>query len=275
MKPEFQFTQSNLQDFIDCPRRFELRYLLQLKWPAVQTEPELEQENHMRQGQNFHRLVHQHILAQPVDQLFTQINDPDLQIWWQNYLQSDLLTRLPPFRFPEFSLAAPFEGTRILAKYDLLAIEVGSNAFIVDWKTSRRRPPRRIIQQRVQTRLYPFLLVNAGAHLNSGQPISPDQIEMMYWFTEEPEKPEHFTYDLSLYHQDHEFLAGLINEINRTLPGNFLMTPDEKLCRFCNYRSLCNRGIKPGSQADWDDEQEPASDQPLTIDFDQVAEIEF
>jgi RecB family exonuclease len=275
MKPNLQFTQSNLQDFIDCPRRFELRYLLQLKWPAVQTEPELEQENHLRQGQNFHQLVHQHLLGQPVDQLTLQISDPDLQNWWQNYLQSEPLAGLPATHYPEFILSTPFEGFRLLAKYDLLAIEAGHKAVIIDWKTSRHHPSHLTLQQRTQTRLYPFLLVKAGTHVNGGQPIQPEEVEMNYWFAAEPEKPEHFAYSSDQYQQDQEFLAGLIHEISQCKPGDFLLTPDEKLCRFCNYRSLCNRGIKPGSMVDLEDEPEPGTEQPFDLDFEQIAEIEF
>jgi hypothetical protein len=275
MKNGFQFTQSNLQDFIDCPRRFELRYLLRLKWPAVQTEPELEQENHLRQGQIFHQMVHQHILGQPVDQLSLQIDDPDLQNWWENYLQSEPLAGFSGKQYPEFTLSAPFEGFRLLAKYDVLAIEAGHKAVIIDWKTSRHHPSHHTLQQRVQTRLYPFLLVKAGAQVNGGQAIHLEEIEMIYWFAEEPEKPEHFTYSPDLYQQDQKFLAGLVHEIDQREPGNFMLTPDERLCRFCNYRSLCNRGIKPGSRVDWEDEPEPGSEQPFGLDFEQIAEIEF
>jgi len=275
MKTGFQYTQSNLQDFMDCPRRFELRYLLQLKWPAVQTEPELEQENHMRQGQNFHQLVHQHLLGQPIDQLSLQINDPDLQTWWENYLQSEPLAGLTGNHFPEFVLSAPLEGFRLLAKYDLLVVDVGHKAVIIDWKTSRHHPPHRTLQQRVQTRLYPFLLVNAGMHLNGGQSIILESVEMIYWFAEEPDRPEHFAYSADQYQQDRQFLTGIIHEINQREPGKFLLTPDEKLCRFCNYRSLCDRGIKPGSMTDWENDPESGNGQPFDLDFEQIAEIEF
>jgi hypothetical protein len=275
MKIDLKFTQSNLQDFFDCPRRFELRYLLQLKWPAVQTEPELEQENHLRQGQNFHQLVHQHLLGQPVDHLSLQINDPDLQTWWENYLRSEPTAGITGIRYPEFTLSAPFEGFRLLAKYDLLIVDEDHKAVIFDWKTSRHHPAHRTLQQRIQTRLYPFLLVKAGMNLNGGQPIHPEEVEMIYWFAEEPDKPEHFTYTVDQFQQDQEFLSGLIREINQREPGNFLLTADDKQCRFCNYRSLCDRGIKPGKNIDWEDEPWPGSERPFGLDFEQIAEIEF
>ena len=57
---DFSFNQSSLQDYLDCQRRFELRYLLRLSWPAVEIEPALENERFLRRGSIFHRLVHQH-----------------------------------------------------------------------------------------------------------------------------------------------------------------------------------------------------------------------
>ena len=40
----FIFSQSSLQYYFDCPRRFQLRYIEHLAWPAVETEPVLENE---------------------------------------------------------------------------------------------------------------------------------------------------------------------------------------------------------------------------------------
>jgi hypothetical protein len=50
-------SQSSLQDYNDCPRRFELRYLQRLAYPAIETEPALENEKHQREGEFFHRLA--------------------------------------------------------------------------------------------------------------------------------------------------------------------------------------------------------------------------
>jgi hypothetical protein len=55
--PTFTFSQSSLQAFEDCPRRFWLAYIEQLPWPAVEASPVQEHEALMRQGEHFHRLV--------------------------------------------------------------------------------------------------------------------------------------------------------------------------------------------------------------------------
>jgi hypothetical protein len=41
---DFQFSQASLQDYVDCPKRFPLCYLMKLSWPAIQAEPVSEHE---------------------------------------------------------------------------------------------------------------------------------------------------------------------------------------------------------------------------------------
>ncbi len=66
---QFAFSQSSLQDYADCPRRFQLRYLDKLIYPAAETEPALENEKHLQEGQNFHRLAQQYLLGIPTEKL--------------------------------------------------------------------------------------------------------------------------------------------------------------------------------------------------------------
>ncbi len=94
---DFQFSQANLQDYVDCRRRFQLRYLLELAWPAPAAEPADEYEAHVRDGEAFHRLIHQHQLGLPAELLTAQAEaeamveaevEPvsHLATWWQDYL---------------------------------------------------------------------------------------------------------------------------------------------------------------------------------------------
>jgi hypothetical protein len=54
---EFAFSQSSLQAYVDCERRFWLAYVEQLPWPAVEAAPIYEHEQLMRTGATFHRLI--------------------------------------------------------------------------------------------------------------------------------------------------------------------------------------------------------------------------
>src|SRR6185503_18104549 len=128
------------QDYTDCARRFKLRYLDRLSYPAVETEPTLENEKHLQEGEYFHRLVQQHLIGIPADQIAKLANTPPLQRWWGNF-QSFRQTNLASLTncLTEVTLSAPLGNYRLLAKYDLIAIE-NDKVTIYDWKTYRKRP---------------------------------------------------------------------------------------------------------------------------------------
>jgi CRISPR/Cas system-associated exonuclease Cas4 (RecB family) len=245
----FQFSQASLQDFVDCRRRFQLRYLERRPWPAVESEPMLENEHTMRQGAEFHHMIQQHLLGIPAERLSARLEQGDAQL----------------------------EEHTLLAKCDLVVVPPGGGAVIFDWKTARRKPRRAWLAARLQTRVYPYLLVRAGAHLNDGQPFSPEQVEMRYWFSDFPQEPERFPYSQEQYQADEAYLLGLAAEVARLDPAQtFALTEDERQCRFCVYRSLCDRGVEAGrwdeQETEPDVERDPAG---FDLDFDQIEEIEF
>ncbi len=263
----FQFTQGKLQDLIDCRRRFQLRYLEALAWPAPRTEPALESERRMRLGADFHRLVHQHQLGIAPERLAESIDDPELRRWWEAYLR-DGPADLPGFRRPEHVLSAPLGGHRLLAKYDLLALAPGARAAIVDWKTSRKKPSREWLAERLQTRIYRYLLVEAGSHLNGGENIAPEQVEMVYWFAEEPKAPERFTYGREEHEADRAYLLDLVENLERSGANDFPKTNDVRHCRFCPYRSYCDRGVEAGPL-------DQAEHEEFEFELEEIEEIEL
>jgi len=277
----FQFSQASLQDFVDCRRRFQLRYLLRRAWPAVEAEPVLENERTMREGELFHRMVQQQLLGIPAERLAEMAQGEDLARWWENYrAQAGTLPGLSETgdpkarRYPEVSLSTALDGFTLAAKCDLVVVTPDGRGVIMDWKTSRRRPKRSNLSSRLQTRLYPYILAQAGAHLNQNRPFQPDQVEMVYWFAEFPTQPERFPYSAGQLQADETYLRGLIAEIQRLGEADFLMTEKVELCRFCVYRSLCNRGVQAGALAESGQEVEVES-LGFDFDFEQIAEIEF
>jgi hypothetical protein len=301
LPPGFVFSQGSLQDFVDCPRRFELRYLYELAWPAIQSEPALENERFMQRGAFFHRLVHQRLLGLEAGALSALVHEDDLGRWWENFLawEATVLGEQPEAAcYPELSLWAPLGAYRLTAKLDLLVVDPAGRFTIYDWKTGLKRTPRRWLAERLQTRVYPCLLAQAGAHLNGGNPVPPDKIEMIYWFAEFPDRPERFAFSEVSFGKDEAYLAGLVEQITRMaeknpiLPtsggvkpslGAFHLTSDLQRCAYCVYRSLCERGERAGSvdeaglaAGDWDDSVGAHGMRPdVSIDFEHIAEIEF
>ena len=98
---------------------------------------------------------------------------------------------------------------------------------------------------------------------------------MIYWFTENPDDPERFAYSEQQYHQDREYLTGLIAEIESLGENEFFLTDQVERCEFCTYRSLCERGVRAGRLDQLADDYAEAGEAGFTLDFDQIAEVEF
>ena len=263
-------SQSSLQDYVDCALRFRLRYLEHLSYPAVESEPALENEKHQQEGEYFHRLVQQYLIGLPKDQVGKLANTENLRRWWERFVQAfpnrDELGNV----YPELTLSAPLGNYRLLAKYDLIAIKDGK-ATIYDWKTYRKRPRNEWLSARMQTRVYRALLVKAGAHLNNGTPFQPEDIEMIYWFSDFPNEPARFEYTSAQYQRDWDVLLKLSGEV--TSASSYPQTDDRQKCVYCTYRSYCERGIGAG---DWDEaEAEMQAEELFDVNFEQIGEIAF
>jgi CRISPR/Cas system-associated exonuclease Cas4 (RecB family) len=268
----FQLTtlsQSSLQDYMDCAQRFKLRYLDRLSYPAVETEPTLENEKHQQEGEYFHRLVQQHLIGIPAEQVARFANTPNLQRWLGNFQNSINLTGFKNL-YPEATLSAPLGNYRLLAKYDLIALR-DENVRIYDWKTYRKRPRNEWLAARMQTRVYRALLVQAGAHLNGGKPFEPEQIEMIYWFADFPEEPAHFPYTTAQFKRDWDALTKLSEEV--AAASSYPLTEDRQKCAFCTYRSYCERGVRAGDIKQAEAEME--AEELFDVNFEQIGEIAF
>lgn len=265
-------SQSSLQDYNDCQRRFELRYLQQLAYPAIETEPALENEKHQKEGEYFHRLIQQHLIGIPAEQIGKLANTENLQRWWENFLPFNQ-TGLAGLSHQqtELTLSAPLGKFRLLAKYDLVGIGNDGKVYIYDWKTYRKRPKNEWLATRWQTRIYRAMMVQAGMHLNDGRSFEPEQIEMIYWFADFPTESARFAYNSAQFKRDWDALNRLADEI--TNASSFPKTDEVAKCSYCPYRSYCNRGIKAGDGLDA--ELETEAEELFDINFEQIGEIEF
>lgn len=295
------FSAQTLQAYVDCARRFELSSLEQLKWPAVESEPLLQSERHMVDGRRFHEMVHRDVLGMSVP-VPDSGRDVDIARWWGNY-QTQRPADVAGERFAEKTLVGSIGEHTVVATCDLIVIGDGQGASgfgstdddpmgsadgsssarpasrrasgrIFDWKTWRRRHSRAWLAERLQTRIYPYLLAQAGAAIAGGESLSPDEIEMVYWYSDFPDDPEVFAYSEAQCSEDEAFLGGLVDEILARDAGQFPLTTDEKTCTFCVYRSFCDRGDVAGPLDDGDLESDEDAPPPLG-DLDDYEAIAF
>lgn len=284
---DFAFSQSNLQTYVDCPRRFWLTYVQRLPWPAVEASPVQEYEYVMRLGDAFHRAVQRAEEGIPPELIAAQLSDP-LDTWFGSYLEHrprDLPTAVVEV---EHVLTIPLrlgdEGPlfALTAKFDLLAVAPGERAIILDWKTSRNRTEPDQLRRRMQSQVYPYLVVEASARLPWG-PLAPDQVEMRYWFTAAPDDPVTLRYSAAQHTANHQLLQRLLAQIVAgETETDFPKVPDTeanraRFCAYCAYRSRCDRGVLAGDLDQVSDAEYIVHDPDpqFEISLDEVPEIAF
>lgn len=291
--PDFTFSQSSLQAYEDCPRRFWLTYVEQLPWPASAASPIYEHEQLLRLGETFHRLVERTESAMAPQEIGAGLHPP-LATWYHSYLTqrpADLPTEhvevervlISELVASEAAAASARPARRLAAKYDLIAAETGGRVVIVDWKTGQRRPDPATLRRRLQSAVYPFVLVEASANLPWG-PVRPEQVEMRYWFTAAPGQPMVFPYDAAQHAANRTRLQRLLAEAaSGHTEADYPKVPDteftrRRLCAFCIYRSRCNRGGAAGDLHDLDDPEDfSAQDLTAALSFslDELEELAF
>ena len=270
----FIFSANNLQDYLDCPRRFELKYLLKQNWPAVTSQPVLEMENRILQGNRFHLLAHQYLSGIEGEILRNSIDDPELGLWFDHF--REYIDQYLNFQFfSEFSVIMPFQGFRLMAVFDFISLTDANKIRICDWKTTSRLPKKEIYIQSIQSTLYPFLAYETRTNIfPQAAALKHQDLSMEYWFPGFPKNTISWEHSAAIHMNSRELLSSLIAEISQKEPGDFEKTSNDKRCAFCQYRSLCERGIQAGLSKEDENEMESnlISDD---LDFDQIEEIAF
>jgi len=263
----FNFSQNNLQDYEDCEYRFLLKHIRHLEWPAVESEPQLIQEEKIEIGYRFHRLVQQYFCGITPEVLTDSIEDATLLEWWDHFLALNFLDQ-PAVKVSERLISVPFKEHRLVAKYDLLVLNESTHIEIYDWKTSTSQPHRQFLIGRMQSHVYPALLILQQFCASFIAKPTPEDIGMTYWFPAHPDSPVTFTYSSSQYEKDLQILEKVIEEIVIKEEHEFEKTGDVKKCHYCRYRSLCERGIEAGTLQD--DSADLPDDNPFEFDFEAI-----
>ena len=263
---EFQYSQSSLTAFERCRRQFLLRYVERLAWPVPLTDQLDEWEAAASRGRAFHQLVLQESLGMDVEDAVQPSRDPLLAAWWRNWREQ------PPVvptgtAFGETMLSVPLAGRRLVAKFDRVVLADDGRAWIFDWKTGRKKPAQAAFSQSWQTLVYRFVLAEAGAVLNEGRALAPEDVMLVYWHAQYPQALQPIAYSAAEHERARTLLAEAIAAIE-ALPdaGAFAKTDDESECARCEFHTYCNR---PAVRSDdWDiDEDE--------LDWEQIPQAEL
>lgn len=271
------FSQHGLNTYQRCPRRFLYKYVDRQPWPVAEMPDPGAYLDHLERGRIFHQWLARAALGLKMERFVQACEDLQLCDWWEAYRAFDH-ARLPDDVIEaELPVVVPVGRYRLYARYDLLALARGGEAVIVDWKTMQTRPTDRRLAERVQTRVYLYTLVAAGAVITGGMPVDPDQTRMLYWFANFPDQPARIRYSRAEYLRDRERLGALVEQIATQPREAFEPADDHRVCMRCNYRTLCRDGDGPGSDRDDLDGVEDWLDEDLdmALDLDDAPEIDF
>ena len=275
----FHFSQRILQDYLDCPRRFQLQHLERLSWPAAPSEPYDRYEELRDLGNRFHHLVHQHLSGLSSELILESISRQKLQTWFIRYLKEDFLSTSRA-HYSEITLTSLIDGTHFIGKFDFIAQDSQGNFRIIDWKTSSKEPDPGWLKSRAQTMLYPALFLAAGRQLFPEQTIAPDKVKMVYWYPEHPDQSIVFPFSEEIHDRQLKALQKVVRSMQNNSPHqrDLAKTENTAHCRFCVFRSYCDRGIEAGAIQDSGPElleAESALDEFEQFDFEQIEMIRY
>lgn len=239
----FSFSQSSLQSYLNCHRKFELLYLQKLAWPAQKYADAEKFELDLEAGQSLHQAIQRFLLGFDEGLILERLHagkDPRIPVWFSNFRKrlgylkdkTDFIVEIP---------VSILSGQYWLtAKFDYLCLENGQT-LIFDWKTSAKKPGKTLLQESIQTKVYLTVARQAVQELEMPAP------SIKYWEANFPDldltiAPDEKT--LARYAAD---LKTLIDEI--AAQSDFPMTKVPQRCVYCKYRSYCSRGALPGEAA--------------------------
>jgi hypothetical protein len=270
-----EFNQASLQDFLECPRRFELSVLEKAKWPSPPSSPLSKYEELTEIGTQFHHLCQQFFTGIDPDLIsYTITNQTILQLW-QSF-QPFGSSLLPFSRYYEQILRIPFGDDFLVAKFDLIIQKPDEGFLIFDWKTSQSKPSRSTLAKRVQTSLYPYLFSQVGEQLFTSDSIHPSEIKMIYWYPLSEDPEEIFPYSEDQHQEISQQLSDLQSQLHSLISSGkqFPLTDDQSRCKYCRFRSYCERGFETYPlPAGAEIENEDLS--RTHFDLDQIKEIEY
>ncbi|MGB1252623.1 MAG: PD-(D/E)XK nuclease family protein [Candidatus Promineifilaceae bacterium] len=244
-------SRGKIISFLNCQRRFQLRHVTALPWPAAPMPQEKAEA--LLKGTMFHQMAERHFLGMP-DAIPVDI-DENVKRWWEIFQRRG--PHLPEGkRFPEASMTIVAGGMRLFGRFDLL-ITNDTSAHIYDWKTERSPRSAWRLREDWQTRLYLALVVEGADAL--GHSYHPDDVSMTYWFAEAPEQSVVIRYNSDWHRQNWAEIKATIGRIERRLAASeaiWPLTDDLELCASCGYRTYCGRdavvAVEPSeSELEW------------------------
>jgi hypothetical protein len=251
----FYFSQHSLDIFRTCPIRFKKKYIDGLYWSSGNNR----WDQRMQKGRYFHLMAERHFSGIPLRMEFFE-EYGELNEW------IDALKRLKPedgksTYYPEYQIKIRDGDMLLQAKYDLVVADTNNSITIYDWKTEPYPLKKQHMKNRLQTRVYPYVMVKGGERL-IGREVKPEDVVMVYWQPTHPDVRLTFSYSQAQFEEDQAFLRDTIQKILNFDYHKYQEIQSKEYCPSCEYNFLCNgQQVKHNEifmeqdieLADWDD----------------------
>lgn len=263
---ERQMSALALNTYQICPLRFRYRYVDNLLWSKVRgANP--DERKAIDRGQNFHLMARRYYAGLDPARVADPVEQRELDAWMA-LLQGFLPRTFDRAFYPELELRLNRPGMRLLAKFDLVAVDPDGRGIIYDWKTERRFPRRSYLTSSMQTLVYRYMLCAAGGSYSPRGRFRPEDVTMIYWNPLHPHRWERLPYSQAQFDKDGAQLQNLIATILRTPRDRFIATTNLKACEHCEYRPICH-----GRRSDSVDLEEEESLMEATLSWDDLPEL--
>ncbi|MBR6088877.1 MAG: PD-(D/E)XK nuclease family protein [Anaerolineaceae bacterium] len=250
-------TQTQISAFERCERFYFLKYIRNLVWPV-----EIVDRQRVRDGDDFHLLLRQLLLGFPKETLIFPSENPNVRRWIDTFLRKKPVGSADRV-FAEKEVSCLFENVLFLGKFDALAIQ-DDRLTIFDWKTGMGSPDTAQYLRAPQTRLYRFLAKSCAPRLLE-QPdteIPAENIEMVYWFPEHPDRTIRLRYTKGAWEEDKTWLRTRVRQMLSENEQDYSVTEKTRRCGQCIYRTWCFPDIYTGLS---EPEEIPVPDQEEDI----------
>ncbi|MGM0507623.1 MAG: PD-(D/E)XK nuclease family protein [Fusobacteriota bacterium] len=217
----FLFSQNSLSTFLLCPYKFKYKYIDGIIW-----SDDDESDDPYKIGNEFHIMAERYFLNIPTGEEY--LEDETVK----NYLK--LLKEKFPYKQKfqhnvEYEIRYKKDEIRLLARYDLIR-KKGDNYEIWDWKTGEKKLTYEKQKNKLQSKIYMFLL-------KEKEDIEASKITMNYWQPSFPNDKIQIAYNESDHKKNKSEIEDIIHEIYNT--KTFKKTEYVKMCTYCEFEKIC------------------------------------
>ena len=211
----------------------------------------------MALGSIFHQMIAQHVRFPTGSEHQLMPSEP-IARWWQNFTDhGPSLTggQVIVEKTIRFQLS---DNLQLLGRVDCLQLTENRLA-IYDWKTGKPRRPAEL-KHDWQTRLY-LALIYAARHELQADRLTPDQISMIYWYAQAPQKSVEITYDAAWHAENWAEIEALAARIETDLNRGsdpWTLTDEHQRCLHCPFHAICGRVGGEGRGLDLEEDLDEA-----------------